>query len=249
MKLLVMSDCHANIDALQAVWAKEGDCDYILFAGDMVDFGLHPKETVQWFRQRKDKLFAVRGNHDEWILAHRDDPKPEGEPQNFQQLTFSQLTDEDYDFLAAIPHEITFTLGDTDFYMCHTTDELTQEIFYPEIQLGNLQMRSFFEERWQKKVSQSKATNRVIVYGHSHLQWAASAGKNCTILNPGSLSYRFGSFEEVRCADYIVIENGNMGLRHLDFDTRHLYRQGSSFADSEAARLARAFYREEGEAL
>lgn len=242
MKILVLSDCHSNVDALNAVWEKESDCDIILFAGDMVDFGFYPKETVRWFMERKDKLFAVRGNHDEWILDNRGSWDVKDPPKSFQDVTFSRLGEEEYQFLSEIPHETTFTIEDTDYYMCHTTDELTDEIFYPEIQLGNLNMRNFFLERFSKKFPQSNAPKKVIVYGHSHLQWAASAGENCMILNPGSLSYRFGSFEPVRCADYTVLENGSVSMRHVNFDTSALLEQAKTL-DEDAANLARAFYR------
>ena len=71
MKLLIISDTHGNVDSLRAVWEKESDADCIIFAGDMVDFGFNPKETVDWFIDHRDILFAVLGNHDEAILKNR----------------------------------------------------------------------------------------------------------------------------------------------------------------------------------
>ncbi len=245
MKWLVLSDCHANVDALRAVWQRESDCDRVLFAGDMVDFGFDPRATVEWFMALGDKLIAVRGNHDEAILTHRNDPPFPGTPRNFQEMTYAQLAPAHYAFLAALPHETTFTLGDTDFYMCHTTDELSDDDMYLERQLPAMQTRALFNERFAAKFPTARAPKRVIVYGHSHLQWAASAGPGQMMLNPGSLSYRFGSFEPVRCADYMVLENGAVSLRHVDFATDHLYARAADFADPEAARLARAFYRRE----
>lgn len=249
MKILILSDCHANVDALNAVWEKESDCDVILFAGDMVDFGLNPKETVHWFMERADRLFAVRGNHDEYILAHRYDPKPAGEPRDFQQLTFSQLGEEEYDFLASLPHERIFTIDDTDFYMCHTPDELSDEVAFSEEQLERLQIRTFLKERFDTMFPHGIASRKIVVYGHSHMQWAASAGERDMVLNPGSLSYRFGSLEEIRCADYTVLEGDGVFMRHVNFDTDRLYERANQFADSEAARLGRAFYRKRGDKL
>lgn len=241
MKILVLSDCHSNIDALNAVWAKEGDSDIILFAGDMVDYGFFPKETVQWFMERKDRLFAVRGNHDEWILEHRSDWVNDGERKNFQDVTFSQLGEEEYAFLASLPHEITFTLEDTDYYMCHTADELAKDDFYPEMQLPSLNMRGFFRERFSKKFPEAASAKKMIVYGHSHLQWATSVGENSTFLNPGSLSYRFGTLWPVRGADYIVLENGSIRFGHVNVDTEKLLSLAEGFSEN-AANLAHQFY-------
>ena len=39
MKILVLSDAHANIWALQAIMKKEKSYDILAFAGDMVDYG------------------------------------------------------------------------------------------------------------------------------------------------------------------------------------------------------------------
>ena len=243
MKLLILSDCHANVDALRAVWEKESDSDYILFAGDMVDYGFFPKETVHWFMEHKDRLFAVKGNHDHWVLDNRNTAQYENEWKNFQSYTFSQLGEEEYAFLESIPHEITFTLDDTDFYMCHTPDELTDEVFYVEQQLNTMQMCGFFQERFQTKFPHSQNQKRVIVYGHSHLQWTAAVGDHRWICNPGSLSYRFGTYEPIRCADYLVLQDGNFSLRHVDFDTTHLYEMGNRLQNQDAKQLAHAFYR------
>ncbi|MBR3844180.1 MAG: metallophosphoesterase family protein, partial [Clostridia bacterium] len=42
MKLLVISDVHSNVNALHAIEKQEGTWDTVLFAGDMIDFGLQP---------------------------------------------------------------------------------------------------------------------------------------------------------------------------------------------------------------
>jgi len=244
MKILIISDCHANIDALNAVWEKESDCDYIVFAGDMVDYGFNPRESVQWFMERNDKLFAVRGNHDGYIIEGRHTNKgPYDHPRNFQELMYSQLTDVEYDFLESLPFERTFTIGDIDFYICHMTSELSDIKPYAELQISQWNTRALSMERFATKFPDASSPKRCIVYGHTHIQWIASAGPNSYVMNPGSLSYHFGSFEPVRCADYIVYEDGNFGLRHIDFDTEHLYKRAEEFEDPEAARLARAFFR------
>lgn len=242
MKLLILSDCHANADALRAVWEKEKDSDAILFAGDMLDFGFSPKETVRWFMEHRDRLYAVLGNHDEALLARRGEQVTDPY-ENFQKLNLSGLGEEEWEFLASLPHELTVTLGDTDFYICHMADELSADDCYVEGQLPTRGIRALFLERYAKKFPDSEAPNKVIVYGHSHQQWVLSAGERAQIINPGSLSYHFGSFEPVRCADYLVLEDGSYSLRHLNFDTEHLYALAERFKDPEHARLARAFFR------
>ena len=74
MRALVLSDIHANIDALDAVLAKmSGDAyDLLLVLGDLVGYGASPNEVV-------DRVYAlapdvvIRGNHDK-VAAGIEEP-------------------------------------------------------------------------------------------------------------------------------------------------------------------------------
>jgi predicted phosphodiesterase len=63
VRYLILSDIHANWEALEAVLADAGaDYDETLCCGDLVGYGADPNRVVEWIRQRA-KL-VVRGNHD-----------------------------------------------------------------------------------------------------------------------------------------------------------------------------------------
>jgi predicted phosphodiesterase len=63
LRYLVISDIHANWEALEAVLqAAEGQYEKILCCGDLVGYGADPNAVVEWTR---DHCHAViRGNHD-----------------------------------------------------------------------------------------------------------------------------------------------------------------------------------------
>jgi hypothetical protein len=67
MRMLVISDLHANWPALEAVLAAEPH-DHLLVVGDLVSYGPHAREVVEYIRQHA--TLAVRGNHDQ-ALAHQ----------------------------------------------------------------------------------------------------------------------------------------------------------------------------------
>lgn len=67
MRYLVISDIHANLEALHAV-LQYRDYDHILLLGDIVGYGASPEETVQQVR-RLNPLAAVRGNHDKVVAG------------------------------------------------------------------------------------------------------------------------------------------------------------------------------------
>jgi diadenosine tetraphosphatase ApaH/serine/threonine PP2A family protein phosphatase len=60
---LILSDIHANLEALQAVLAQaRGSYDRILCLGDLVGYGADPNAIAEWARQ--NVTAAIRGNHD-----------------------------------------------------------------------------------------------------------------------------------------------------------------------------------------
>jgi len=58
----VHGDVHALVDALRVIDAM--GCDAIVCAGDTIDYGLFPNETVALLAERA--IPTVRGNHDRW---------------------------------------------------------------------------------------------------------------------------------------------------------------------------------------
>lgn len=63
MRYLILSDIHANREALDAVLADaEGLYGRIVCCGDIVGYGADPKFVLEWFRNNATDI--VRGNHD-----------------------------------------------------------------------------------------------------------------------------------------------------------------------------------------
>ena len=65
MRALVLSDIHANIDALDSVLAEiSGDTyDQLLVLGDLVGYGASPNEVVDRIYELSPDI-VIRGNHD-----------------------------------------------------------------------------------------------------------------------------------------------------------------------------------------
>ena len=63
MRYLIISDIHANWEALEAVLAQsEGAYDRIACCGDVVGYGADPDRVTEWVRTHVERI--VRGNHD-----------------------------------------------------------------------------------------------------------------------------------------------------------------------------------------
>ena len=63
MRYLIISDLHANLEALQAVLDESaGKYDQVLCCGDLVGYGADPNAVCDWVRANCEVV--VRGNHD-----------------------------------------------------------------------------------------------------------------------------------------------------------------------------------------
>lgn len=105
MRCLILSDIHANWEALEAsLAAVEGRYDHILCLGDIVGYGADPNRCADWVRANCPPGSLVRGNHDK-VCCGIDT----GEDFNPTALTAArwteaQLTEENMEFLRELPH-------------------------------------------------------------------------------------------------------------------------------------------------
>lgn len=68
MRILVLSDIHANLTALQAVLEDAGNVDATWCLGDVVGYGPDPNECVAEIKLREN-LICLLGNHDAAALG------------------------------------------------------------------------------------------------------------------------------------------------------------------------------------
>lgn len=68
MRTLIISDIHANLNALQAVLNAAGEVDQVWFLGDVVGYGPDPNECIQLLRSQPN-LQALMGNHDAALMG------------------------------------------------------------------------------------------------------------------------------------------------------------------------------------
>lgn len=71
MRYLILSDLHANWEALEAVLRDAGgEYDRIVCCGDIVGYGADPNRVTDWVRQNVPVV--VRGNHDRACVGLED---------------------------------------------------------------------------------------------------------------------------------------------------------------------------------
>lgn len=108
MRIAVLTDIHANREALEAVLEAVDALapDHIVVLGDLVGYGPDPEFAVETVaRLVSDGALCVLGNHDEAALAERDSMTPNA--REAMRWTRGRLDDAHRAFLAGLPLSIT----------------------------------------------------------------------------------------------------------------------------------------------
>ncbi len=102
MRILLLSDIHANLEALDACLAAAPPHDLVVNLGDIVGYGASPNEVTD--RVRELGTIFVRGNHDKAAtgLMDLDDFNPMAAAA--AMWTRNQLTPKNLEWLRALPH-------------------------------------------------------------------------------------------------------------------------------------------------
>jgi diadenosine tetraphosphatase ApaH/serine/threonine PP2A family protein phosphatase len=113
MRVLVISDIHANLAAFEAVLDDaSGQWDTIWCLGDVIGYGPDPEECVTLLRQHSH--VSLSGNHDWAVLGKLDVSVFNHEAQAALLWTRSAISDETCNYLDALPTTIVsapFTLA------------------------------------------------------------------------------------------------------------------------------------------
>ncbi len=101
MRVLVITDVHANIVALDAILQEAGAFDVIWSLGDLVGYGPEPNACIE--RLCEFKHVAIPGNHDWGVLGLLDLSEFNHDARSANLWTREQLTDQNRAYLEGLP--------------------------------------------------------------------------------------------------------------------------------------------------
>jgi diadenosine tetraphosphatase ApaH/serine/threonine PP2A family protein phosphatase len=102
VRVLVLSDIHANLEAMEACLAAAPPHDVVVNLGDIVGYGGSPNEVIA--RARSLGTFFVRGNHDKAATGLMDLADFNPIAGLAALWTREQLSAENLDWLRSLPH-------------------------------------------------------------------------------------------------------------------------------------------------
>ena len=102
MRYLILSDIHANYEALRAVLiSAKGDYEDIVCCGDLVGYGPDPDSVTDWVRQNVKRV--VRGNHDRACSGVSEALEFNEAARLAAYWTRSHMSDANIEFLQKLP--------------------------------------------------------------------------------------------------------------------------------------------------
>ena len=130
MRYLILSDIHANLEALEAVvaLAPPGDFDRVLVLGDIVGYGADPNAVVERVRALNPNAI-IRGNHDK-VASGVESAEGFNQAARFAAMwTLESLTDDNRDYLINLP---VGPIVIDDVEICHgSPDDEDEYVFEP----------------------------------------------------------------------------------------------------------------------
>lgn len=231
MRVLLLSDVHSNLEALDAVLAAAPSHDSVWNLGDIVGYGANPNEVLELARDAGSVF--VRGNHDKVCggIANLDDFSPIA--ARAAQWTRGILTAEHAEWLCRLPPGPIEPggLGDPDVSCSHGSP-LDEDEYLLTLRDASLPLAA--------------ARTRINFFGHTHIQGGfATNGEEAFRLTPqfstrGADDYELPLRENAR----YLINPGSVGQpRDGDWRAAFALYETESGADGKTIARRIIFYR------
>lgn len=208
--LTIFSDIHANLPALEAVWA---DMDarglenrYCL--GDLVGYATFPNEVITMIRRHN--VPTIMGNYDQGVGNSSDDCgcayKTDADEERGKRSiawTNAHTTDDNKAYLRSLVSAIPLELGDYRVLLVHGSPRKINEYLYedrPDI--------SF--ERIMDGISAD-----VLVCGHTHLPYHKILPSGRHVINVGSVGKPKDDNPQACYVVLRIIEDGQLDCRFI----------------------------------
>lgn len=213
MRIAVLSDIHANAQALEAVMNDviTQQCEHVFCLGDIALAGPQPKEVTDYV-MAQDNWTVIQGNTDKMIAQYGP------EVVEFLEASYPvmanaiaddmlQLNDSHRAYLDGLPPMLSLDVEGCSVLLVHGSPRANNEDILPEMPLD------IIEEIIEG------TSEKLILCGHTHVPCGYQTNSGQTVVNVGSVGR---PMTEVPKACYTVIDfaNGSFEVRHrfVDYD-------------------------------
>ena len=207
MRIAVLSDIHANAQALEAVMSDvvNQGCEHVFCLGDIALAGPQPKEVIDYV-MAQNTWTVIQGNTDKMIAQYGPEVMEFLEAQypvmaNALADDVSVINDTHRAFLAELPPILSFEVEGCTVLLTHGSPRANNEDILPGMPL------EIVEEII------AGTTEKLILCGHTHVPCGYQTNTNQTVVNVGSVG-RPMTQEPKACYAIIDFANGSFEVRH-----------------------------------
>ncbi len=180
--ITIFGDIHANLPALEAVFAdiEARDLSNLYCLGDLVGYGTFPSEVVSFIRART--IPTLMGNYDQGVgnssgdcgCAYKTEIE---EARGKLSISWSNAhtTDDNKIYLRALPAHIPVTVGDLQVLLVHGSPRKINEYLFQDRP----------DDYFERILDTAQAD--VVVCGHTHLPYHKILPSGRHIINAGSV--------------------------------------------------------------
>lgn len=234
MKIIIFTDVHANLPALEAMLsaARTEGYDLLVHLGDAIAIGPYPAETLDLLLSTRNIRF-VKGNHDQYFAEGLPHPIPvwmgAGEVEH-QNWTHSQLD-----------QRLKGVVSDWPMIIQEQFDMVGIAFMHYKLDETNKDFVKVLKDPTEKQLDDlfQPFTEQLIFYGHTHRLSDTQA--QARYINPGSL----GCFSKP-IARYTVLEirNRNYHINHqvIEYKDDDLWKTFEARKVPEREFLYQAFF-------
>lgn len=185
MRILVLSDIHANPYALRAVLEDAPPHDEVIVLGDLVDYGPRPGEVIDEVRSVGARI--VRGNHDEAVAKGIDcgcGPATHHlSVLTRERISYGTLSKADIAWLRTLPYDLSLGWG-TAVHAAPSNKLYTY--IYPWMSNEGI-CRELVAGPRRLTMRRCEGIEGAYLLGHTHHQFARRLPGGSLLINPGSV--------------------------------------------------------------
>jgi len=201
MKILFISDIHANLQALLALESHIQSANMTICLGDIVGYYCHVNEVIEFLI--KHKVVCIQGNHDRYLIEGLEgQTKAINDSVKFG-IEFAKecITEQNLIWLQSLPLTLAIKVDNLSILCCHGSPWDTINGYIYEDSNLFAKMQDFQYD--------------IIALGHTHRQFL-KPGKQI-VFNPGSV-VQARDREGIVCAK--ILDTGSISFKdiYLDYD-------------------------------
>lgn len=207
MRVAVLSDIHANVQALEAVMTDvvEQGCEHVFCLGDLALAGPQPKEVMDYVMEQ-DTWTVIQGNTDKMIANFGPEVLDFLDAQypvmaNAMESDIEILDDSYKAYLNNLPPQLSQEIEGCSVLFVHGSPRANNEDILPNMPLETVE-----------EIIEG-TTEKLILCGHTHIPCGYQTNTGQTVVNVGSVG-RPMTEEPKACYCIIDFSDGSFELRH-----------------------------------